>query len=157
VKVLSVVPCRHSFEICFAAAKYDNFGPALSQSYDASGSFGVSTYLPSPADFETVASAPRITGMNVIPTQDNNGVSMIQAAPAAKFPVTYSGFEAIATGIDQSLKTPYSYAADLSIERELPGGMTLDVAYVGHFAHRLLVLDDVATPMNLTDPKSGID
>jgi hypothetical protein len=34
--------------------------------------------------------------------------------------------------------------------------MTLDVSYVGHFAHRLMVLDDVAEPMNLVDPKSGI-
>lgn len=136
---------------------YDNFGPALSQSYDASGSFGVSTYLPSPAAFETVASAPRITGMNAIPTTDNNGAVMLQPAPASNFPVTYTGVEAIARGIDQSLKTPYSYAADLSIERELPGGMTLDVAYVGHFGHRLLVLDDIATPNDLVDPKSGID
>ena len=63
----------------------------------------------------------------------------------------------IARGIDQSLKTPYSYAVDFSIQRQLPGRMTLDVAYVGHFAHRLLVLDDVASPLNLVDPKSGID
>jgi Carboxypeptidase regulatory-like domain len=136
---------------------YDNFGPALSQSYDASGSFGVSTYLPSEASFETVGSAPRITDINTIPTTDNNGVAMVQPAPPSNFPVTYTGVEAIARGIDQSLKTPYSYAADLSIERELPGHMTLDVAYVGHFAHRLLVLDDIATPLNLVDPNSGID
>lgn len=136
---------------------YDNFGPALSQSYDASGAFGVSTSLPSEASFETVASAPRITGMNTIPATDNNGVAMVQPAPPSNFPVTYTGVEAIARGIDQSLKTPYSYAADFSIERELPGGMTLDVAYVGHFAHRLLVLDDIATPLDLVDPQSGID
>ena len=136
---------------------YDNFGPALSQSYDASGSFGVSAYIPSPAGFETISSAPRITGMNTIPTTDNNGKVMLAPAPSSNFPVTYTGFEAISYGIDQSLKTPYSYAADLSIERELPGGMTLDIAYVGHFAHRLLVLDDIATPMNLLDPKSKID
>jgi hypothetical protein len=66
-------------------------------------------------------------------------------------------WEAIAGGIDQSLRTPYSYAVDLSIQRQLPGRMTLDVAYVGHFAHRLLAYDDVAAPMDLVDTKSGID
>ena len=35
--------------------------------------------------------------------------------------------------------------------------MVLDLSYVGHFGHRLLSLDDVATPMNLVDPKTGID
>ncbi|MGH9829111.1 MAG: hypothetical protein ACREDR_38320, partial [Blastocatellia bacterium] len=74
------------------------------------------------------------------------------------FPATpAAGSFLIAHGIDQSIKTPYSYAADLSIQRELPGHMTLDVAYVGHFAHRLLAYDDVASPMDFVDPKSGID
>jgi hypothetical protein len=67
------------------------------------------------------------------------------------------GSEAIGNGIDQSLRTPYSYAVDLSLQRQLPGRMTLDVAYVGHFAHRLLALEDVAEPLDLTDRKSGID
>ncbi len=137
---------------------YDNFGPALAMSYDASGSFGLSTLLHNPAHKLTLIQAPRITSMNEIPTTDNSGNSLIPAAPASAFPVTYPvGAEAIANGIDQSLKTPYSYAANFSVERTLPGGMTLSLGYVGHFGHRLLVLDDVAMPLNLVDKKSGID
>lgn len=136
---------------------YNNFGPELALNYDASGAFGVSSYIPSLAHTLTVATAPRITSMNVIPTTDNNGNTIMPAAPPSTYPVTYPNDEAIGNGIDQSLQTPYSYAADLSIERNLPGGLTLDVDYVGHFGDRLLVLDDVAMPANMKDPKSGID
>ena len=135
-----------------AGMYYDNFGPALAMNYDANGTFGLSSVLSNPSATLTLDEAPRITDMNVIPT------SIMPGPPPSAFPVTYPvGAEAIASGIDQSLKTPYSYAVDFSIQRQLPGRMTLDVAYVGHFAHRLLALDDVAAPLNLKDPKSGID
>ncbi len=137
---------------------YDNFGPELAQSYSASGEFGLSTELSNPAGTETIACAPRITGMNVIPTTDACGNTVFEPAPPSTFPVIFpQGEEAITNGIDQSMQTPYSYAADLSVERQLPGQIVLDVAYVGHFAHRLLDLDDVAEPMDLRDTKSGID
>jgi hypothetical protein len=129
---------------------FDNFGPALALSYDQSGTFGLATTLQSSFGTLTAATAPRLTNINTIPA------SLIQPAPASTFPVTYPNIEAIGNGIDQSLRTPYSYALDLSIQRQLPGRMTLDVAYVGHFAHRVLGLSDVAEPMNLVDPKSGI-
>jgi len=144
---------------------YDNFGPELALSYDATGEFGLSTGLSNPSATLTINQAPRIASMNVIPTTQQNGTTPMLASPPPSnfnFPeippqgVSAGGF-AIANGIDQSLKTPYSYAADFSVQRELPGQMTLDVAYVGHFAHRLLAYDDIATPMNLTDPKSGIN
>lgn len=137
---------------------YDNFGPELATQYSAGGEFGLSTTLSNPASTETIQCAPRVTGMNVIPTTDNCGSRVMIPPPASTFPVVYpQGSEAIAGGIDQSLQTPYSYAMDLSVERQLPGNMTLDVAYVGHLGHRLLAYDDVAEPMNLTDPKSKID
>lgn len=131
---------------------YDNFGPALAMSYDAEGSFGLSTTLPNPAATLTLNNAPRMTAMNEIPT------SIMPGPPPSTFPVTFPpGQEAIAHGLDQSLRTPYSYAVDFSVQRQLPAQMTLDVAYVGHFGHRLLALDDVAAPLNLADPKSRID
>jgi Carboxypeptidase regulatory-like domain len=137
---------------------FDNFGPELAMTYNATGAFGVSTALENPAATLSVADAPRITSMNEIPTSDNNGNVIMPPAPPASFPVTYpQGAEAIAHGIDPSLKTPYSYALDLSIQRELPGHMTLDVAYVGHLGHHLLAYDDIATPLDLVDPKTGID
>jgi len=135
-----------------AGLYYDNFGPALAMNYDATGTFGLSTTLENPVGVLTAATAPRLTGINTIPA------GLIQAPPPSTFPVVYpQGSEAIGNGIDQSLRTPYSYAVDLSLQRQLPGRMTLDVAYVGHFAHRLLALEDVAEPLDLTDRKSGID
>ena len=35
--------------------------------------------------------------------------------------------------------------------------MSLDVAYVGRFSRRLPEQEDVAMPLNLKDPKSGMD
>lgn len=136
---------------------YDNFGPALATNYDANGSFGISTVLENPIDI-SIADIPRITSMNSIPTTDNSGNAIMEPAPPSTFPVTYPlGSEAIGTGIDQSLKTPYSYAVDLSIQRELPGRVMFDAGYVGHFGHRGLALDDIATPTDMVDPKTGID
>lgn len=135
---------------------YNNFGPALAMNYDQGGSFGLSTTLESPFGI-SIADVPRITSMNVIPTTDNSGNSMVGTAPPSTFPSTYPvGEEAIGTGIDQSLKTPYSYAMDLSIQRQLPGRMVLSVSYVGHLGHRELALEDIAAPLNLVDPKTGI-
>jgi hypothetical protein len=136
---------------------YDNFGPELAMTYNAVGEFGLATTLQNPAGVLSVGEAPRISSMNVIPTTNASGTTIMPAAPPASFPVTYSGVEAISRGIDPSLKTPYSYAIDFSVQRELPGHVTLDLAYVGHFAHRLLAYDDIATPLNLVDPKTGID
>jgi hypothetical protein len=134
---------------------YSNFGPALALNYSGN-EFGLSTTLQNPAGTLTIADAPRLTGMNVIPTTDNSGNSLIEAAPSSTYPAVYTGHEAIAQSIDQSLKTPYSLAADFSIERTLPGQMVLDMAYVGHFGHNLLAYDDIATPLDFVDPKSGV-
>lgn len=143
-----------------AGMYYQNFGPELAQSYSAAGEYGVSTQVSNPSASISLNAAPRIgsslSDMNNIPLSLLTNLKL--APPSAiSFPqVPPAGGFSIAHGIDQSVKTPYSYAVDFSIQRQLPGRMTLDVAYVGHFAHRLLVLDDVASPMNLVDTKSGI-
>lgn len=137
---------------------YDNFGPELAMRYDAGGSFGISSLLENPAGSLSLSDVPRITGMNNIPTTDNSGNPIMEPAPPSAFPVTYPlNAESIATGIDQSLKTPYSYAVDLSIQRELPGRIALDVGYVGHYGHRGMALDDIAAPLDLVDPNTGVD
>jgi hypothetical protein len=61
------------------------------------------------------------------------------------------------SSLDTSLKTPYSYTLDLSVERDLGAGFSLDLAYVGRLSHRLLSSQDVAQPLNLRDKKSGLD
>ena len=63
---------------------------------------------------------------------------------------------AINWGLDDTIKTPYSYTVDFSIGRELGQGFSFDVSYVGRYSHRLLVQEDLAMPLNFKDPKSGV-
>src|SRR5258708_13749398 len=67
-----------------------------------------------------------------------------------------SGGFAIYWGLDDKMKTPYSYAFDFSVTRELKAGFTLEIAYVGRLGRRLLQEKDLAHPLNLVDPKSGL-
>lgn len=137
---------------------YSNFGPELGQTFDATGTFGLNTGLQNPAQSVTVASAPRVINMNVIPTTDNNGNVIMPAPPPSTYPAVFPvGAEAITHGIDQSVQTPRSFAADVSIDRTLPGQITLNLSYVGHFGRRLLAYDDIGAPNDLVDPKTGID
>ena len=59
-------------------------------------------------------------------------------------------------GLDDKLKTPYAYGFDLSYTRELKGGFTFEAAYVGRLGRRLLQERDLAQPINLVDPKTGV-
>ena len=137
---------------------YDRVGEALVDTFDQSGSFGLATSLNNPSDFETSITAPRLTSMNVIPSTDYTGNAILPAAPASGFPQTYpTGLGAISWGVDQGLKTPYSYTMDLAVSRETKSGFTLEVAYVGRLSHRLLAQDDLAMPLDIYDKGSGID
>jgi hypothetical protein len=137
---------------------YDRVGESLVDTFDQNGSFGLATSLNNPSDSETSVTAPRLTNMNQIPTTDYAGVPILPAAPAGGFPQTYPvGTGAITWGVDQNLKTPYSYTLDLVVSRELKSGFSFDVAYVGRLSHRLLAQDDLAMPLDIFDKKSGID
>jgi hypothetical protein len=137
---------------------YDRAGEGLVNNFDSSGgAFGLSTTLPNPAGTQTAATAPRITGLNIIPTTDNTGATIFEPAPPAGFPVTYPAIEAITSGLDQNIKTPYSYTFDLSYSRELPGSFQIEVAYVGRLSRRLLTPDDLAMPLDIHDKASGLD
>jgi Carboxypeptidase regulatory-like domain len=137
---------------------YDRFGQGLVDYFDRTGSFGLSTTLSNPLGSQTVQSAPRITDIHTIPTVDNNGNQIFLPAPAANFPVPFpNGTFQASTGLDSSIKTPYSYTIDLSVARELRSGFSLEVAYVGRLSHRLLTSEDLAQPLNFRDKKSGTD
>jgi carboxypeptidase family protein len=137
---------------------YDRFGQGIADDFSQNGSFGLSTQLSNPAGFLSPYNSPRLTDVNTIPTKDLNGNQIFLQAPPAVFPQTYpSGNFAIAHSLDSNLKTPYAYTLDLSVARELKGGFSFEVAYVGRLAHRLLTQLDPATPLDLKDPKTGID
>jgi hypothetical protein len=137
---------------------YDRFGQGIADDFSRGGSFGLSTQLTNPAGFLSPYNAPRLTDLHTIPTKDLNGNQIFLTPPPAVFPQTFpNGNFFIGSSIDSALKTPYAYTLDLSVGRELPGGFNLEVSYVGRLAHRLLTQLDVATPLDLKDPKTGLD
>jgi len=84
--------------------------------------------------------------------------SLITPSPGASFPVTFPTDNfAVQWGLDDKLKTPYSYAFDLSFERQLPHGFVIETAYVGRIAHRLLQQEDLGQPRDIVDPASHMD
>lgn len=127
---------------------YDLFGSGLMRSYDATA-FGLSNSLTNPSAVLTVASAPRFTAIDQIPSQ------VLLPAPAAKFPAEYPDIFTIGRGLDDSLRAPYAMSANFSIQREVGNGWTVQMAYIGRFARRSLIRRDAAMPTDLKDPKSG--
>jgi hypothetical protein len=141
---------------------YDHYGTALVDTFDQNGSFGLNTIVSNPASVQTLDGAARFSGVQNIPASSADGI-LLQPAPTGPFPYTPpvstvgNPLQQITWGFDDKLKTPYSETADLSITRELPGGFTFEAAYVGRFGHRLLQQRDLAMPLDITDPKSGVD
>jgi hypothetical protein len=135
-----------------AGIYYDHYGEGLVNTFDRNGSFGLSTAVTNPAGVQGYETSPRFTGRNALPF--SNG-----AAPAAQnFPFTapVDNF-AITWGLDSKLKTPYSEAFDLSYQRQLPSGFTLETAYVGRLGRHLLQSLDLAEPVDYVDPQGGGD
>ena len=144
-----------------AGMVYDRLGPALLATFDQSGSFGLSTALTNTAGLVSPATAPRITGLNAIPTAGTDGTQLFANQPTATFPQTFpsngTGSFAVYWGSDNQIKTPYSYTLDFSVGRDLGHNFSLEVSYVGRLSHRLLAQEDVATPENIVDPKTKVD
>ena len=145
----------------------DRLGPALLATFDANGSFGLSTALTNTGGVETPATAPRATGIlgaSNLPQTDLAGNQMYAPPPSSSFPQTFpsgltgaTGSYAVYWGMDKNLKTPYSYTLDFSVGRELGHSYAVQVSYVGRLSHRLLTQEDVAAPLDLVDPKTGMD
>ena len=133
---------------------YDRFGQGIVDEFSGN-SFGLTTSLSNPV--LPLSSLPRLTSVNAIPP------GLLQPAPGAPtFPETIPTMQSLGavnfgSSLDTSLKTPYSYALDFSVERDLGSGFSLDLSYVGRLSHRLLSSQDVAQPLDLKDKKSGLD
>ena len=132
---------------------YDHIGSGLASTFDRGNAFGLSYFLTNPAGVQTVETAPRVVDLHTITPL---GCVLHGGFPATPPADLDCGF-AIAWGLDDSIRTPYSYTLDFSIARQLPHDFSLEVAYVGRLAHKLLAQEDVAMPLNLVDKASGID
>jgi hypothetical protein len=140
-----------------AGMYFDHFGQGIVNSFDEQGSFGLSNSVTSPSGAYTIQNSPRFGGAQSVPPL----VGCPGAAPTITYPFTpssQSGCDfAITWGIDNQLKTPYSYSLDFSIQRELPAGFVFEGNYVGRLGRHLLEQLDLAEPVNLVDKKGGGD
>jgi Carboxypeptidase regulatory-like domain len=134
---------------------YDNFGMSIANIVSTEGSAGLLGSVETLAGWVSTQAAPRFTGLNNIPLTASG---LIPPSSEIKFPfVPEFGGEASTFTVDDGVKTPHSFQADLSVQRELPGGFTLEADYVGRFGRRTLQNRDLAMPLDLVDPKSGMD
>ncbi len=145
---------------------FDHFGEGVINTFDRQGSFGLTTLIGDPAGLVTPDQAPRFDSLYDIPSTyygcDSPPCQLQPPAPTGGFPYTPpstpgTGGESISWGLDNGLRTPYSHVIDLSFTREVGRGFVLETSYVGRFGHRLLQQLDVAQPINLRDPGSGMD
>ncbi|MBS1800505.1 MAG: TonB-dependent receptor [Acidobacteria bacterium] len=127
---------------------FDHFGAAIVDNFVNEGSFGLATTLQTSAGALKIGNAPRFTGVNNVPQ------SLLPPPPKIGFPgiPVQSGptSGAIYWSQDSAIKTPYSHVVDFSVSREIRNGSSLELIYVGRFAHRLLEQQDVAMPTNLS-------
>jgi hypothetical protein len=142
-----------------AGIYYDHYGEALVNTYDLNGSFGISSSITNPASVYQIEGnashpgAPRFTARNALPPINNGGAAQTQTYP---FTAPINNF-AIAWGLDNRIKTPYSETFDLSVQRQIPGGFTVEAAYVGRLGRHLLQSWDIAEPVDYKDPAGGGD
>ena len=143
---------------------YDRAGLAIINTFDANAPAGLSTTLQNACCVDGAGQVARITsvsGPNAVPMVNAMGTQYLLPAPGGGFPVTppsgYPQGEAIAWGVDNTIKTPYAFAIDFSIGRELPKRFSLEFSYVGRLSHRLLTQRDLTQPLDVVDPKSKVD
>ncbi len=138
-----------------AGMYFDHFGEGIVNTFDQDGSFGLSTLLTNTGGVQTVDGAPRMGPTNSLYTLPS---SLVTPSPGATFPVTFplTNF-AVQWGLDDKLRTPYSYGFNFSFERELSHGFTIETAYVGRIGHRLMQQEDLAQPRDIVDPVSHMD
>jgi carboxypeptidase family protein len=129
---------------------YDHFGEAMADTFDRYGSFGLATTEVNPPI--SADTAPRFTNLYTIPQE------LVSPPPQGGFPATPpTSFGTVSWGVDDRLKTPYSHVIDFSVTRELPRNFIFEAAYVGRLGRRLLQEEDFAMPLDIRDPKSGVD
>jgi hypothetical protein len=138
-----------------AGMYFDHFGQGIVNSFDQEGSFGLSSSVNSPASGYSTQDSPRFTGPHNVPPLAGCP-NVTNTIPYPFTPSVTPGCDfAITWGIDNHLKTPYSYGLDFSFQRELPGGFLFEENYVGRLGRHLLQQLDLAEPVNLSDPKGG--
>lgn len=135
---------------------YDHFGQGLVSTFSQYGSYGLQGFKQTPNDALSPDDAPRFSSLHSIPNV-NGPTAATVAYPFTPSTDPFTTGFATAVGLDDHLKTPYSYTMDLSVQRQLRRGFTVEAAYVGRLGRHLLEQTDLAAPANFVDPGSGSD
>ena len=135
---------------------FDHFGEGVVNTFDRQGSWGLTTTISNPAGVLSPDTSPRYTGLL---GAGNLPASQISPAPHG-FPYTPSNNAdtyglAIAWGIDDKLKTPYSHVFDFSITRELSLDFVLEASYTDALRIALCRKKTWRCRLDLVDPASG--
>lgn len=87
-----------------------------------------------------------------------DGTIPVPPSPKISSPVTpVSPFgELVSFGLDKNVVAPREYVADLTVQRELPASMILEVGWIGRYARRMLYNENwTSVPYFMKDPTSG--
>ena len=140
---------------------FDHFGEGIVRNFSELGSYGLGGNESTPAGFFSPDTAPRFTSITALPVYSAAILPpSLLPPPAAKLSYPYappSSGQAFAWAIDDQLKAPYSFAMNLDVQRQLPGGLVVEAAYVGRLGRHLVVQRDLGMPLDLVDPASGMD
>ena len=138
---------------------YDRIGSQLAVSFDLNNSLGYVQQLETGANTFDVSDnpGPLFTGLNqevrpLLPSAD------LTIPDSLVFPLTHPADEVqrIESSLDDGLTTPFNYNWNLSIGRELPNGLFVEVSYLGRAARDLLATRDIMHLNNLVDSQSGM-
>jgi hypothetical protein len=128
---------------------YDHFGEGIVSSFAQYGAAGLSGSTA--VDGFTADNAPRFSTLQTIP-------DIVPPSSTISYPFEPSTTaNAFGWGIDNHVKSPYSYSMNFSIQRELPKGFLLETSYVGRMGRHLMQQIDFSEFLDLEDPTSGTD
>lgn len=116
-----------------AGLTYDRFGSDLVTKFDDSASFGLSEVVRS-------SSVNFTTGLRYDGTTPSIPAATVHTFPFTPPEVNFIGGNYM--GIDSTLHAPYSFNANVSVARELRGGLSAEVGYMGRWSRDLLMQTD---------------
>jgi len=127
--------------------------------FDANGSFGLSTSLTNPAGVITQADAPRLTDIHRFRQRTIAGTRSssrrLREHSHRPFRIHWTAGDLRSTwGLDDKIKTPYAYTLIYRLAG-LPHGFSIEASYVGRLAHRGLIQEDLAMPLDLGGQEVG--
>lgn len=133
----------------------DYFGQQLAVTFNSQNTLGFASSQTTPANSFNVTTqpAPLFTGFG----QAIRPLPQIVVPGALTFPQQRPANNArrIESSLDGTLSSPINYTWNVSFQRDLPGGMVVEAAYVGRSARNLLAgRDAVQTNLNFRDPTS---